>query len=168
MSKKISKSGGGFWSRSVISIIIISIIGIGFVLWITFFYPIIEDDYPVWSLFLIFYVLIVAFWMSLFVGLFGFHEKSVKTATVMSIISAIIDIFYPPYAISINGDIISSESIGYKGSIDYTIGYYLNAAGIHGFMVFLLAYCIIPASTFFILMIILKPKQFINTLKNSI
>lgn len=155
-------------SRAALSIIVISVIGILFVLWVTFLYPRVEDTLDVWMLFMIFYVLIIAFWMTLFIGLFGAGFKSFKSAFVMSVISAIIDIFYPPFSIDINGNMIESSTSGYRGSIDYTIGYYLNQAGIHGIMVFLLTYAILPALILFLVLFALKPKEFINTIKNAV
>jgi len=155
-------------TRSIIAIIVISVIGLFFVLWVTYLYPLVEGNLRVWQLFLIFYVLVVSFWMALFIGLFGFHKVAIKTGIIMSIVSAVIDIFYPPYSVNMDGSLISSATVGYKGSIDYTLGYYLNCFGIHGFIVFLLTYCIIPGLTFFVVLVVLRAKAFIDTMKRTV
>lgn len=160
------KKGFGF-GRGTICILLMSMLGFMFVLWVFFFYPKVSDNWAVWQLFLIFYVLVIAFWLTLTIALFGPSMKAFKGGAVLSILSAILDLYYPPFSVNIDGSISAGESIGYKGSIDYTIGYYLQAAGLSGIIVFILTYLVIPILIFMGLLIVLKPSRFKQSMKQA-
>ena len=153
--------------RALWSILIITIIGFSFVLWVTFFYPMVENDLRIWEMFVIFYILISALWMTLLIGLFGLGKKALKGGIVLIVISALFDLFYPPYAVGFDGNIPVNDNAGYRGSIDYTFGYYLNMAGLHGVTVFILTYFIIPLVAFVTMLLVLKPKGFMQSIKNT-
>ena len=148
------------FSKAIISIIILSIIGFAFVLWITYFYPMVENTWPVWSLFLIFYTFISILITIAIVSIFNFNVNAIKGSVTLSILFAVIDLWYPPYAVNSDGSLVSSSSAGYRGSIDYTFGFYLTRAGLSGPVVFYLTYLIIPIFALFLVLIILKPSAF--------
>lgn len=150
--------------RGIISIIVIGIMGLLFVLWVIYLYPLVENNLMIWELFLIFYVLVIAFWLTMFIGIFGLGIKAFKSGIILSIISAIFDLYYPPFAVNIDGTISLSNASGYKGSIDFSFGYYLNRLGLHGILVFIFTYFIIPVLALLLMLVIIKPKKFKESL----
>jgi hypothetical protein len=160
------RGGSGQYTRALITILIISIIGVSLVLLVTIIYPLVEDSLEVWEMFLIFYVLIALFWSALFVGLMGWSENALKTTMVFLVFSTIFDIWFT-YSIGLDGTVISGEKTGNKGSIDYCIGYYLNAAGITGPIVFVLVYLVIPITILVLMVVILKPRVFMRSVQRA-
>lgn len=155
------------FNKAILSIITIGFIGLIFVLWVIFLYPLIATTYPVWSLFLIFYVLIISFWLTFFIGFFGLGLKAFKGGIILSIFSAVFDLYYPPFAINLDGTLATSDSIGYRGSIDYTVGFYLTRAGLSGIAIFIFTYFLLPILVFLFLLILLKPDKFRKSIRSS-
>lgn len=153
------------FGRGGLCILIMSVLGFAFVLWVFAAYPVVADSWRVWQLFIVFYVLIVAFWLTLTIGLFGPSLKALKGGLVLSVLSAILDLYYPPFSVNMDGTLSAGESVGYKGGIDYTIGYYLTRAGLTGAAIFILTYLIIPILIFTVLLLALKPKRFKDSMR---
>jgi hypothetical protein len=155
--KKEQKSGSFTLKRGIYSILIIGFIGFFFVIWMTYLYPMVENMLPVWLLFLIFYVLIITFWSTFFIGLFGAKRKSFKNIIIFSAIFAMFDLYCSISTINLDG---SLSNDGYKGSVDYFLGYYLGQFGYPYFLMFITVYLLIPILVFIVLLLILKPRRF--------
>jgi len=154
-------------TRALLAVGITCVLGFSFVLWVTFLYPVVENTVPVWVDFILFYMIIVLGWLIMTVGLSGFSWNSFKVGIVGSVLFGAIDLFCPSYAVDINGNVAVGEAAGYKGSIDYFLGYYLNMFGIHGILVFIIVYFLIPILTLILMLLILAPRQFIATIKKG-
>jgi hypothetical protein len=156
------------WLKAVLTIIIVCSLGFSFVLCISYFYPKIADSLNVIECFLLFYIMMICLWFAMFIGFNGFNKTSFKLGAVISIFSAMYDVFFSPYAIDMAGNLGISNTAGYKGSIDYTFGYYLMDAGLHGPLVFWATYLIIPILLLLLFLLIWKPRMFMRGMKESL
>lgn len=167
MKKEKKKNNKKFtYQRGLATIGLICSVGFIFVLWVIYLYPMVENSLKVWQLFVIFYVLVITFWMILFVSLFDWSRKALKSGIVLSVLSAIIDLYYPPFAVDFSGALVPADTAGYRGSIDYTIGYYLQCFGLSGPLVFIFTYLLIPILMFVVMLLIIKPDMFKKSMQH--
>ena len=113
--------------------------------------------------FLIFLIICAVVWAVIHNGLRSFRFASAATLIMMAI-----DLVLPSYAVDWQGNFAQSQTIGYFGSIDYSVATFWNWIGISGWPLALFTYVITGAIFLYAALYLLGRKIFVAELKRFI
>ena len=116
--------------------------------------------------FFVFYILISAVLYLPIYLILGNVRKSLLLSASVALAHAAFDTWLPPYALDINGTILQSTALGYTGSIDYLFGVIGQAVGVHGFLLYLFTYVLMPVVLLVIALWMLGSSKFIKEITN--
>jgi len=124
---------------------------------------------PIWVYFIIFYFMIFALISLVLYFVISTKKKNLKgafrVASSTTLIVMAIDLFLPAWAVDSQGNILTSETIGYFGSIDYVIATFWHNLGISGPWLMLFTYVITGMILLFIAFYIMGSKNFVSEMK---
>ncbi len=124
---------------------------------------------PVWIYFIIFYFLIFALISSILYFIINRKKKNIKgafrVASSTTFIVMAIDLFLPSWAVDSQGNILSSNTIGYFGSVDYVFAFFWNSLGINGPWLLLFTYVISGMLLLTLAFLIMGTGKFVSEIK---
>jgi len=94
------------------------------------------------------------------IGIFCFLQLFLKSATLNSKINIAgsigmialfigLDIMMPPFMVTTDGQLLSGITLSASSS-DYIFGYFFSSAGLHGFILYLAVYILVPLILFLV------------------
>jgi len=150
------------------------ILAFGAVCALTFFVivPWIEtwiENQPIWVYFIVFYFLIFTLISSILYFVVSKKKKDIKAAfriaSSSTLIVMAIDLYLPSWAVDSQGNILTSETIGYFGSIDYVFATFWNSLGITGPLLMFFTYVFTGMILLSIALLIMGTKNFVSEVK---
>jgi len=146
----------------IIVALILTVIGIVF-----FVVPVMQHwiaSVPVWVDFVFFYFIIFGIIEVVLFLLLPMKLKSFRFAMGGTLLIMAFDLVLPSYAVDLSGRILSSETVGYFGSIDYVLAFYWHGLGISGPLLYFCTYVISFAVLLIVALGILGGPAFIKAL----
>ena len=96
------------------------------------------------------------------------YSHAIRLSIGFTLIIMAIDLILPSYAVDVSGNLLTSQSIGYFGSVDYAVATFWQSLGISGTLLYFFTYIITGIIFFAVALSLLGSKNFLTDLKNAL
>ena len=155
-------------NKAVLAIITFGIISTLLIFW---FIPNIEtwiQNQPIWVYFIFFYFIIFALVSSALWFVLHNRLQTFRIASTTTLIIMAIDLILPSYAVDWQGNLQSSNTIGYFGSIDFVSASFWSYLGVNGILLAFFTYVVTGMILLFVALWMMGKTKFILELKRII